>query len=137
VSPSGFGPYLSLFDGGGNFLASTLGGIDCPAEETTNSTTGYCYDVELDAGVLAARTYSIAISAFENISLAENPGGYLLSDGFTGLGNLASGEDLHYAFDVNLTSVRSAATPEPSTLTLILLAATAMCSLKRKRGISQ
>ena len=43
--------------------------------------------------------------------LAENSGAGNLTDGFTGLGNLAGDEDLHYAFDVDLTP--TAATPEP------------------------
>ena len=85
IAEGGFEPYLSLFDEGGNFVASTDAGTTCPAGAQTNSTTGLCYDVELDGGILAAGTYNIAISAFENMSLAENPGGYLLSDSFTGL----------------------------------------------------
>ena len=84
----------------------------------TNSVRGQCYDVALDGGTLTPGKYAIALSAFENMSYAENPGGYLLSDGFTGLGNLAAGEDLHYAFDVNLTS--TVPTPEPRSMALML-----------------
>lgn len=113
ISEGGFEPYLSLFDGAGNFLASTFFGTTCPAGAQVNSVSGFCYDVLLDAGVLAPGTYQIAISAFENLSFAENYGSGLLSDGFTGLGNLADGEDLHYAFDVDVTS--AAPVPEPST----------------------
>ena len=111
IAESGFEPYLSLFDASGNFLASTaLSG--CPAGGQINSVSGQCYDVELDGGTLAPGTYQIAISAFDTLSFAENLGTGTLADGFTGLGNLASGEDLHYAFDVELTS--TASTPEPS-----------------------
>src|SRR5215471_3925002 len=98
----GFEPYLGLFDASGNFLASTLFGITCPPGANTNSSLGFCYDVLLDAGVLAAGNYAVTISAFENMSLAENPGSGTLGDGFAGLGNLAFGEDMHYAFDVIL-----------------------------------
>ena len=120
ILEGGLEPYLSLFDSGGNFLASTYFGITCPVGAIANTVSGQCYDVALDGGTLAPGTYEIALSAFENMSNAENPGGYLLSDGFTGLGNLAAGEDMHYAFDVILTS--TVATPEPSTRALMLLA---------------
>ena len=62
--------------------------------------------------MLAPGSYQIAISAFENMSFVENGGAGTLADGFTGLGNLEPGEDLHYAFDVVLTP--AAAVPEPS-----------------------
>jgi hypothetical protein len=117
ISQSGFEPYLSLFDSGGNFLASTFFGTTCPAGANTNTNSGQCYDVLLDGGVLAPGNYQIAISAFENMSLAENLGTGTLADGFAGLGNLAPGEDLHYAFDVNLTS--TSPVPEPSALLVL------------------
>jgi hypothetical protein len=116
IADSGFEPYLSLFDGLGNFLASTFFGTTCPSGANTNSSTGFCFDVLLDGGVLSTGDYQIAISAFENQSSAENAGSGTLADGFTGLGNLAFGEDLHYAFDVNLTSSNPVPVPEPSTL---------------------
>jgi hypothetical protein len=128
----GFEPYLSLFDSNGNFLASTFAGITCPAGSQANSVSGFCYDVGLDGGTLAPGTYQIAISAFENMSFAENPGGFLLADGFTGLGNLAPGEDMHYGFDVSLTSM--VATPEPGTAGLALAAVPAFYLLWKKRG---
>jgi hypothetical protein len=110
IAQGGFEPYLSLFDSGGNFMASTFFGVTCPSGAQTNSTSGQCFDVLLDGGTLAAGNYQIAISAFENLSFAENLGVGTLADGFTGLGNLAQGEDLHYAFDVILTSP----VPEPA-----------------------
>jgi hypothetical protein len=61
-----FEPSLSLFDGSGNFLASTFFGTTCPAGAQTNTMSGFCYDVLLDGGVLAQGTCQIAISAFEN-----------------------------------------------------------------------
>jgi hypothetical protein len=119
IFQGGLEPYLSLFGSGGNFLGSTLFGITCPVGAKTNTDSGQCYDVELDGGALSPGTYEIALSAFENMSYAENPGSSLLSDGFTGLGNLAAGEDMHYAFDVTLTS--TVPTPEPRTMAVMLL----------------
>jgi hypothetical protein len=119
IGAGGFEPYLSLFDASGNFLASTLFGTTCPPGANTNGISGQCFDVLLDAGVLAPGNYAIAISAFENMSFAENSGMGALADGFTGLGNLAAGEDMHFAFDVDLTSARTSAVPEPSSGALL------------------
>lgn len=113
IAQGGFEPYLSLFDASGNFLASTFFGTTCPAGANTNTLSGECFDVSLDGGTLAPGSYQIAISAFENLSLAENLGSGTLAGGFTGLGNLNDGEDLHYAFDVVLTS--TSPVPEPIT----------------------
>jgi len=129
ISEGGFEPYLSLFDASGNFLASTFFGTVCPPDASTNTLSGQCFDVVLDGGTLAPGNYQIAISAFENLSLAENLGVGTLADGFTGLGNLAQGEDLHYAFDVILTE----AVPEPQTLWLLASLLTALCGLQRVR----
>ena len=95
IAEGGFEPYLSLFDASGNFLASTFFGTTCPAGANTNTLSGQCFDVLLDGGTLAAGNYQIAISAFENLSLAENGGSGTLADGFTGLGNLNTGENLN------------------------------------------
>ncbi len=117
----GFEPYLSLFDASGNFLASTFFGTTCPPGALINPASGACFDVLLDGGTLGIGVYQIAISAFENFSSAENFGSGSLGDGFTGLGNLAAGEDLHYAFNVTLTSTSSV--PEPSYTWLLTAAA--------------
>jgi hypothetical protein len=77
-----------------------------------------CFDVSLNGGTLIPGTYRIAISAFENMSSAENNGAGTLADGFTGLGNLAQGEDLHFAFDVTLATGGTQSVPEPATLWL-------------------
>ncbi len=118
VAAGGLEPYLSLFDSSGNFLASTYYGTTCPAGAGTVG--GNCFDVSLDGGTLTPGTYEIALSAYENMSLAENNGPpATLADGFTGLGNLAPGEDLNYAFDVILPSVASTPEPLPLALTFI------------------
>jgi len=114
IAQGGFEPYLSLFDASGDFLASTFFGTTCPAGANTNTLSNECFDELLDGGALAPGKYQIAISAFENLSLAENFGTGTLADGFTGLGNLNAGEDLHYAFDVILTPTSTSTVPEPS-----------------------
>jgi hypothetical protein len=117
IVPDGFEPYLSLFDSSGTFLSSTFFGVTCPPGANTNAGSGQCYDVLLDAGLLAPGNYIITISAFENMSFAENSGAGTLADGFTGLGNLAFGEDMHYAFDVVIQ--QTSQVPEPSTFSFV------------------
>jgi len=121
IAPGGFEPYLSLFDASGNFIASTFVGVTCPAGAQINNDSGQCFDVLLDAGVLAPGNYAITISAFENMSFAENSGTGSLADGFTGLGNLTPSEDMHYAFDVTIQD--TSAVPEPATWSLLGCAA--------------
>lgn len=130
IAPNGFEPYLSLFDSSGNFLTSTFLGTTCPAATQTNPDTDNCFDVSLDGGNLSPGNYQIAISAFQNMSLAENSGTGTLADGFTGLGNLAEGEDLHFAFDVILDTP-AAPVPEPGTLYLAFSAIT-LCAIRRR-----
>jgi len=125
VAPGGLEPYLSLFDAGGNFLASTYFGTTCPAG--ANSLGGNCYDVSLDGGTLTPGTYQIALTAFENMSLVENGVGSNLSSGFTGLGNLADGESLDYAFDVILPqNTLPVNAPEPATMLLFPIGCAAL-----------
>jgi len=136
IAQGGFEPYLSLFDATGNFLASTFPpGSVCPPGANTNTSSLQCLDVRLNGGTLAPGAYQIAISAFENMSFAENSGSGTLADGFTGLGNLASGEDLHYAFDVDLNS--TSAVPEPATGTLTCGIVVYLVSRKRKGGFHE
>jgi len=132
IAEGGFEPYLSLFDASGNLLASTYFGTTCPSGANTNTLSGECFDVSLDGGTLAPGTYQIAISAFENLSSAENLGTGSLADGFTGLGNLADGEDLHYAFDVVLTS--AAPVPEPAEAWLLLGTLLTLVSVRRAKS---
>ena len=135
VAAGGLEPYLSLFDASGNFLASTYFGTTCPAG--ANTYDGNCYDESLDGGTLAAGTYYIALTAYQNISLAENYGSGNLSDGFTGIGFLASDEDLHYAYDVILTPNSAPppppAVPEPNYVFLMGIALVAPFFLRRMK----
>jgi hypothetical protein len=118
VPAGGLEPYLSLFDASGDFLASTFSGTTCPPG--ANTVGGNCFDVSLDGGFLTPGTYQIALTAFENMSLAENNGPpLLLTDGFTGFGNLAAGESLNYAFDVILDDGSSPGVPEPAAYWLL------------------
>ncbi len=135
IAEGGFAPYLSLFDSSGNFLASTYFGTVCPTGAKTNTLSGQCYDERLDAGILSPGDYRIAITAFENLSLAENYGSGALADGFTGLGNLFDGEDLHYAFDVTLTD--ASPVPEPSTSILIPAAVLIGFLFQKRKGVTQ
>ena len=129
VPSGGLEPYLSLFDSSGNFLTSSFSGT-CPA--TANTLGGNCFDVQLDTTpLLEPGTYTIALSAWENMSLAENLGTGTLADGFTGLGNLNPGENLNYAFDVILPSN----VPEPGTGLLLLTAFGAAAVLKLRNRL--
>src|ERR1017187_2723452 len=121
VAPGGFEPYFSLFDSFGNFLMSTNvsdpHGESCPAG--SNMYQSACFDAALNIGMLAAGNYQLALTAYSNLSFAENLGSGTLADGFTGLGTLSSGEDLHSAFDI-------AEVPEPSSALLLGTAAAAL-----------
>lgn len=78
-------------------------------------------------------TYQIALTAFENMSLVENGAGNNLSNGFTGLGNLAPGESLNYAFDVILPqNTLPQNTPEPATPLLFAIGCAALALRQRK-----
>ena len=134
VSPGGLEPYLSLFDSSGNFLTSSFTGT-CPA--TANTLDGNCFDVQLDTTpLLQPGTYTIALSAWENMSFAENLGTGTLADGFAGLGSLNTGENLDYAFDVILpTNIPATSAPEPGTGLLVMVAFGAAAVLHRRKRL--
>ncbi|HTS29348.1 MAG TPA: DVUA0089 family protein [Bryobacteraceae bacterium] len=142
IQEGGFTPYLSLFDSAGHFLGSTLNGSYCPAGANTNAVSGYCNDALLDGGTLAPGDYEIVISAWENMSYAENLGTGTLADGLTGLGNFdGTGPDelngptdgLQFAFDVILSGPEVNSVPEPSSLWLLITLAPAVWKLSRRR----
>lgn len=118
VPAGGFAPYLSLFDSSGALIESSSSGICPPGAQTL---LGNCFDVQLNAlHQLAAGNYIVSITAWMNLSMAENLGAGVLADGFTGLGNLGTGESLDFAFDLIFTpnveiEVGPQAIPEPST----------------------
>jgi hypothetical protein len=127
VTAGGFTPYLSLFDAGGDFLASAYSGYCPPGAKSFN---GSCDDALLNGGVLSPGTYQIAITAFENMSFAENLGTGTLADGFVGLGNLDG--TLNYAFDVILPNQVS--TPEPTTLGIVAVFLWVFWLVKRRQA---
>lgn len=134
IAHYGFQPYLSLFSASGDFLSSTYFGTTCPAGANTNPGSGLCFDVLLDGGLLEPGNYALTISAWANMSLAENIGSGTLPDGFVGLGFLDFGEDLHYAVDVILQDAApSNATPEPGSLGLLCGGGLMLLTYRRKR----
>jgi hypothetical protein len=98
IGAGGFDPYVSLFSGSGagaTFLASNDDG-SCPPGTLGD---GLCGDSTLVTGVLPAGTYTLAVSAFLNMSFAENLGSGTLGDGFIGLGSYGTRSYL-YAVDI-------------------------------------
>jgi len=143
ISEGGFSPYLSLFDASGKFLGSTFG-THCPPGANANSVSGNCYDALLDGGTLAPGDYQIVISAFENMSYAENYGVGTLADGLIGLGNLdGTGStdptdpsyELHYAFDVILGTPQTPAVPEPASLWLLAPVVLTLYKIRGRRTV--
>jgi hypothetical protein len=141
ISSGGFDSYFSLFSGAGpgaTFLQSNDDG-DCPPGDGTFG----CSDSTIN-GLLAAGTYTLAVSAFENFSFAENLGGGTLGDGFIGLGNYGFNTS-DYAVDITVGPDSAALTllnvqrlsdtpssvPEPSCLVLL---STAIVALKIRYG---
>lgn len=120
VAAGGLEPYLSLFDSTGQFVASTYFGTTCPAG--AHAVGGNCFDVKLSTAAIAAGSYTLVVTAYENMSSAEDLGSGLLSDGLTGLGNLGTGESLAYAFDLSSAALTSGpgSVPEPGSQTLFL-----------------
>ncbi len=130
IAPGGFDTYFSLFSGTGptaTFLDSNDDGGCGPA-----SPDPVCEDSQLDLTALAAGDYTVALTLPNNFSIAENYGYGGLGDGFIDLQgdyyDYASGEvrSSNFAFDITSDSTLGsggtpiAATPEPSSLALLL-----------------
>jgi hypothetical protein len=99
IPAGGFDPYLSLFNGSGataTFLASNDDG-SCPPGALSG---GFCRDSSLSL-TLGPGTYTLVVTAFDNMSLAENLGSGTLGDGFTGLGNYDPSRTNNYAVDIS------------------------------------
>jgi hypothetical protein len=137
VIPTGdFDTYISLFDGAGptaTFLSSNDDGV-CPPGGATVA----CHDSTLAITALAAGSYTMALSVFDNFSFAENFGSGTLGDGFIGLGDYfdASSQTVrtsNYAVDIGATGL---AIPEPAPWSLtasFLLAAVLGKQIFRRR----
>ena len=121
IAAGGFDTYVSLFSGVGNsatFLASNDDGL-CPPGNGSVA----CRDSTLGVTTLAAGSYTVALTVFDNFSFAENTGSGTLGDGFIGLGNYfdaASNTIRTSAYAIDITTKGSGTqTPEPSTFALI------------------
>ncbi len=107
IPAGGFDPYLSVFTGIGptaTFLASNDDG-PCPPGALSG---GLCRDSSLSLS-LGPGTYTLVVTAFDNMSLAENLGTGTLGDGFTGLGNYDPSRTNNYAVDISGIDVSSPA----------------------------
>ena len=103
IPAGGFDPYVSLFAGAGptaTFIASNDDGLCPPGAPDVN---GGCHDSTLNV-TLDPGTYTVVVSAFDNMSLAENLGTGTLGDGFIGLGNYAYRTNA-YAIDISGTGI--------------------------------
>ncbi len=114
IRRGGFDPILALFGPGGTYLnQNDDGGVNVAAD-----TNGLHYDTYLNAGSLAAGTYTAAIMQFDNFALGGNLSAGFLHDGVAdqNFRNGFAGRDSHWAFDVlNVESSTEVAVPEPST----------------------
>jgi hypothetical protein len=122
ISAGGFDPYLTIFLGSGptaTFFASNDDG--CFG----------CADPSLSLLGAAAGTYTVALTAFDNFSFAENFGGfYTLGDGFIGLGYY-NDRSSNFALDIT-SSAGFAPTPEPGTISLLAAGAALILISRRK-----
>jgi len=149
VIPSGgFDTYFSLFAGTGpsaTFLSSNDDG-SCPPGDATEACSDSSLDVPLGAG-----NYTLAVSAFDNFSFAENQPPGTLGDGFIGLGSYFSVSTLtdrtsNYAVDIvgegvtfiesHRLSDQTPTVPEPNVAELLLISMGALIVSRYRKGAS-
>jgi len=102
IAGGGFDPYVTLFAGSGpgaTFVASSDDGA-CPPGTIADA---LCGDPTLTLPLVAG-TYTLAVSAFLNMSFAENLGSGTLGDGFVGLGSYGTRTSA-YAVDISGSAV--------------------------------
>lgn len=121
-SGGGIDPYFSLFSGSGN-AAGFLGSNYVQA-----FSTGGDFSFNF---VLAPGDYTVAISSFANMSIAENNGVGTLGNGFSGLGQPGVLGTTYYKLNVGIPDRHNGA-PEPGTLALLGLASLAMGAVRHR-----
>lgn len=121
--PGGIDPYFTLFSGTDRAIATFRESNYLQAVSVGGDFT---QDVVLTAG-----DYTVAISVFENMSFAENGGGFL-ADGFIGLGGPLYLGDGSYRLAITLPDVVGIV-PEPGTAVLVLTAALAAAWARCRR----
>ena len=117
ILAGGFDTYVSLFNGTGDAATSLASNDDgvCPPGNPAPA----CHDSTLVMASLAAGSYTMVLSVFDNFSFAENFGSGTLGDGFIGLGDYfdaASGtvRTSNYAVDISAPGLVAAPVPEPA-----------------------
>jgi hypothetical protein len=136
IPAGGFDPYVSLFAGIGNgatFLTSNDDGV-CPP----GNGAGACHDSTLNVTGLAAGSYTVALSVFDNFSFAENLGTGTLGDGFIGFGDYfdsASNQTRSSAYAIDISS--GSFVPEPSTVIFLVPALVLLYTQRRRFTGSQ
>jgi hypothetical protein len=117
----GIDPYFSLFTGTGDSAAF----LDSNFSQAFS--TGGDIDLTISLGV---GMYTAALSAFANMSFAENLGAGTLGDGFIGLGFAAgTGDPTYYNLEISGDGL-PASVPEPGTLGLVVLCVTALIGVR-------
>jgi hypothetical protein len=142
ILAGGFDSYVSLFAGTGaaaTFLMSNDDGV-CPPGNPAPA----CHDSTLVVASLAAGSYTMALSVFDNFSFAENFGSGTLGDGFIGLGDYfdaASGtiRTSNYAVDISAPSLVPGQVPEPAVWPMAAggLLALVLANIRRNRNFKR
>lgn len=120
IGAGGFDPVVSLFSGLGA-SAILIGANDDGLGVATDPVTGFAYDSLLEFTALAAGSYTVALSEFDNFA-----NGPTLADGFLG-SNLSGFDGRSAAWALDIVGVDSvSAIPAPTSIALALLGLAAL-----------